>query len=128
MRWKGLRHCMRLISASWMTNRLSSRVPWNWWKRGRGRRVGISAVGTRSARSGVARLRTRLFFPSCVDADCDWPIVDQINFHVHTENASAHRPGGFCLELLAEFFVTLDGYLRSGRGNKRWAVTFPSAG
>src|SRR5208337_2113495 len=174
MRWKGSPHCMRLISASRMTSRLSSRVPWNWRKRGRRptslsfqssrneekkncprnhakktRKIweenlrGDSTVTPRSQRSErVARAlipeakrgrfaydsERALLLPSGVDADCDWPVVDQINFHVRTENASAHRLGGFCLELLAEFFVTLDGHLRCSRGNKRWSVAFSSAG
>ena len=50
--------------------------------------------GTRRNESLPPQERYRLVLPSCVDADCDRPIVDQINYRVRTENASARRSGG----------------------------------
>jgi hypothetical protein len=50
--------------------------------------------GTRRNESLPPQERYRLVLPSCVDADCDRPIVDQINYRVRTENASVRRSGG----------------------------------
>jgi hypothetical protein len=50
--------------------------------------------GTRRNESVPPQERYRLVLPSCVDADCDRPIVDQINYRVRPENASVHRSGG----------------------------------
>jgi hypothetical protein len=102
-----------------MTSHLSSRVLWNWRKRERGKetlprvrdsasserenignsasllsRVHVTLEGTRRNESLPPQERYRLVLPSCVDADCDRPIVDQINYRVRTENASARRSGG----------------------------------
>src|ERR1700726_4997590 len=110
---------MRPISAPRMTSHLSSRVLWNLRKRERGKetlprvrdsasserenignstsllsRVHVTLEGTRRNESLSPQERYRLVLPSCVDADCDRPIVDQINYRVRTENASVRRSGG----------------------------------
>jgi hypothetical protein len=65
-----------------MTSHLSSRVLWNWRKRERGKEALPRVHVGRDAQERIPYRR------------CDRPIVDQINYRVRTENASARRSGG----------------------------------